>query len=189
MKLKSTSLKMLIFLGIFTLFFSLSTYSQEFKSPNEGKSIVYFVRHNANGALINFKIFDGEKYLGKFNGTNYIIYECEPGNHLFWAAAENRSYVEAEIESGKVYLIEVRPTVGAVKSAVRLIPITPDDEKGLKKAKNLIAKKAPYNLEAKDFSGEGEDLNFFISNGMKKYHSDKEKEKSITRLESTSHHN
>lgn len=186
---KTFKFKLIIFVLIFSTLLVFHGYSQGLTIPSEGKSLVYFVRYNPTGALINFKFFDGENYLGKFNGTKYFVYECDPGKHVFWAASENRSFVEADLENGKIYVIEVRPMPGAIKAGVKLIPIAPDNAKGMKNINKLIAKKDPFDLDSKDFSDEAEDLGFFISNGMKKYQTDKEKDKSIPQLPSNYSHN
>lgn len=188
MKTQSFYLKLIILVMVVSSFTSIRGFCQELKTPSEGKSLVYFVRSNGTGALINFKFFDGEKYLGKFNGMKYFIYECDPGEHLFWASSENRSFVEANLESGKVYLMEVRPTPGAIKAAVKLIPVAPENVKSKKKIEKLIAKKEPFQMDSKDFSDEAEDLGFFISNSMKKYNSDKEKNKTISQMPSNYFH-
>lgn len=164
------------------LFHVMNSDAQQLATPADGKSLVYFVRSTGTGALVNFKYFDGESYLGKFSGLNYFVYECDPGNHLFWVTSENREFVEAELLPDKVYIIEVRPTMGAVKAAVKLFPIGPEDLKGTARMNKIIAKKAPLALADKDFSGEEESLSFFIENGMKKYTSDKEKGKAIAQL-------
>ena len=141
-----------------------SAFGQEFEKPAEGKSLVYFVRLSGMGALINFKYFDGDKYLGKINGSNYFIYECDPGEHIFWVAAENRDFIKGELKPNSTYVIEVRPTVGAFTSAVRLHPVAPDDEKALKRVKKMLSKKSP-----KELNGQDEDMDFFIKNGMDRY--------------------
>lgn len=153
-----------IILIILILFTSFCAFSQEFAKPSEGKSLVYFVRFSPTGALINFKYFDGEKYLGKMNGPNYVVYECEPGNHVFWVASDNRDYIKGELKPNSTYIVEVRPTLGAVKAAVRLHPVAPDDEKTLKRVKKFASKKGPTVLK-----GEDEDMAFFIKNGMERY--------------------
>ena len=151
-----------------------SAFGQEFKKPSEGKSLVYFVRSSGTGALINFKYFDGEKYLGKMNGIHYFTYECDPGNHIFWAAAENRDFISGELKPNETYVIEVRPTMGAVKAAVRLHQISPDDEKSLKKAYKVMAKKPATELKGLD-----EDMAFFIKNGMERFEKTQSESKKI----------
>ncbi|MFO7826432.1 MAG: hypothetical protein R6V72_21020 [Cyclobacterium sp.] len=179
----------LFLLACSTLLFISAGMSQELRSPAEGKSLVYFVRSSGTGALINFKYFDGENYLGKFKSRNYFIYECDPGEHVFWVTSENRDFIEANILPGKVYIIEVRPTPGALKAAVRLFPIAGDDAKSKKRLGKLISKKEPIALHEVDFSSEAEKLEYYIQNGMKKYLSDKEKGKKITLLPAEFYHN
>lgn len=65
-------MKKTLLLLLFTFVVSL-TFAQEFKKPAEGKALVYFVRFSGTGALINFKYFDGETYLGKMNGVHYFL--------------------------------------------------------------------------------------------------------------------
>lgn len=150
---------------LFILFLSAPcVYGQEYQKPAEGKSLIYFVRSSGTGALINFKYFDGEKYLGKMNGVYYFVYECDPGKHIFWVASENRDFLTADLKPNATYIVEVRPTMGALKAAVRLHPVSPDDTKKLKQVNKLLTKKEPTTLKAQD-----EDMAFFIENGMERY--------------------
>ena len=159
----NTNMKNLIFLFLSLISFS-TVYSQEFDSPSEGKSLVYFVRSSGTGAMINFKYFDGEKYLGKLNGVHYFKYECEPGEHVFWAAAENRDYLEGNLKANSTYLVEVRPTMGAMKAAVRLHSVSPDNEKFMKKVSKIMSRRSASELNKTD-----EDLDFFIKNGIERF--------------------
>ena len=164
---------------IFSLFFSLISFSQELRQPAEGKVMVYFTRTSSLGFLINFKFFDGEKYLGKFNYGKYLAYECEPGKHLFWVKAENFDFVEAELEANKIYIIDAEPQMGAFKSAVKLVPFDnnpasyKDDKKYQKKKKLLvdsIIKIKEYTLSEEDFNEEKKyDLDDVIKKGIDKY--------------------
>ena len=156
-----------IILVIIAMLGGFGASAQEFEKPAEGKSLVYFVRSSGTGALINFKYFDGEEYLGKLNGMNYIAYECDPGEHIFWVAAENREYMKGDLKPNATYVIQVKPVIGAVKSAVRLFQLSADDEKPLAKAKKLMTKKQPSKLK-----GQEEDMAFFIKNGMERYQKD-----------------
>lgn len=153
-----------IILSLLVFIVATFAFGQSFKKPSEGKSLVYFVRFSGTGALINFKYFDGEKYLGKMNGVNYFIYECDPGEHVFWAAAENRDYIKGELRANSTYIIEVRPTMGAFKAAVRLHPISPDNEKALKKVNKILEKRSVSYLK-----GQEDDLSFFIKTGLERY--------------------
>ncbi|MEO0471031.1 MAG: hypothetical protein AAF206_15495 [Bacteroidota bacterium] len=97
-------------------------------APND-KAVVYFLRPEGFwGGAVKFTYFDGNKVVGKFAGRNYIRYECEPGTHNFWAKSENRSYVQGNLEPGKIYLIEAQPTAGILYARVRLKPVDPSSK-------------------------------------------------------------
>ena len=153
-------LRVLLLLGLSASY----VCAQQYDKPNDGKSLVYFVRCSATGALINFKYFDGERYLGKVNGTNYFTYQCDPGNHIFWVASENRDFLTADLKPNATYIVEIRPVMGAFKAAVQVHPVSPEDVKTLKKVNKIIGKKGAAAL-----NGQEEDMAFFIKNGMERY--------------------
>jgi hypothetical protein len=143
----SKGLLFLVFIGLSHLGFS-----QELQKPNTGKSLVYFVGFCGTGSLINFKYFQESEYLGKFSGVNYFIYETDPGKHLFCMGAENRKFQEANLEADQVYVVEVRPTIGAFVSAVKVLAVDPEDEKTVEKIKKALGKKPPFELDKSDFT-------------------------------------
>ncbi|MCG7281017.1 hypothetical protein MHJ94_06865 [Chryseobacterium taklimakanense] len=109
-----------------SLMFSQKVTTQEIQKPSEGKSLVYFLRTGA-GSLLNFRIYDNDKFLGALSGFKYMVYECEPGKHMFWAASENRDYVEADLEPNGVYVINAEGQMGAFIASVGLIPLNPNE--------------------------------------------------------------
>lgn len=166
------------FLSLIVFLISISNFSQEIKTPPEGKALVYFTRVSAMGFLINFKYFDNEKYLGKFSHGNYLVYECEPGKHLFWAKSENISYIEAELEAGKVYIIDFEAQMGAIKTGVKLVPFdnNPSSYKNIKKyekkKKNIlksISDAKEYIISDDDLKEAEKDLQDLVKRSMEKY--------------------
>ena len=109
-----------IFITIAISFSSLFLNAQEFMKADTNKAIIYFVRTSSVGSAINFRYFDGEQYIGKFKGKGYFYYECDPGNHLFWASSENSDFIEAELQVGKTYVIIADPRMGGIKARVAL---------------------------------------------------------------------
>ncbi|MFK7749909.1 MAG: hypothetical protein AB8B65_16065, partial [Kordia sp.] len=103
---------------VLTIVFSIQfvTAQQNFAPPTEGKSVVYFIRTNEIGTLINFKYFDGTKYLGKYNKRHYLRYECEPGKHTFWAKSENIDFIEADLKPNAIYFIQAKARMGMIKA-------------------------------------------------------------------------
>jgi hypothetical protein len=165
MKLKTVLLILLVQMTI-------NSFSQEIKKPSDGKTLVYFVRYQGAIALIDFKYYDGEKYLGQGSGNNYFIYECDPGDHLFWVNAENREFIKGNLKPNATYIVEVRPFFRAVMSGVELYQITPSDKKALKKIYKLIDNKEPTELKKSD-----SDMTEKIVLGMERYEAIKDKVK------------
>lgn len=177
-------------LKLFTaaLFFSVVFYSyaQDIPPAPDNKAVVYFVRTSSLGFAINFSYFDSAVFLGKANGQNYIRYECEPGAHLFWARSENRSFVEAEVEAGKIYFLEVTPELGAIKAQVSLKPADPSNEKQMQRILKVIKKKSPETFTAEQLQEETKKE--IIDRGLEKYKDDKEKGKTVPKLEKTAYY-
>lgn len=163
---------------IVVVLFATAMYSQDLKKPSEGKSLVYFVRSSSVGFLINFKYFDGEQYLGKFNYGKYLVYECEPGKHLFWSKSENSDYLEAELEAGKVYIIDSEPQMGAIKAAVKLVPFdnNQNNYKNIKKYEKKkesilesISKSKEYTITTEELDESKKDLEDLVKRSIEKY--------------------
>jgi hypothetical protein len=155
---------------IMLLHYVFSTaFGQGIQPPAAGNSVVYFVRESALGLVINFSFFDNDKFIGKFDGGDYLRYECSPGEHLFWAKAENRDFITADLEPDKIYFVDVIPQMGMVKASVQIHPVKPDDDKTLKGIFKLINKKAPVTYPPEELEAENERLQEAISKGLAKY--------------------
>jgi hypothetical protein len=164
-------------------FCSFYAVAQTIEPAPADKAVIYFVRPSAMGFAINFSYFDSTRLIGKFNGPAYIRYTCDPGHHLFWARSENRDFVEAEVEAGKIYFIEAIVTMGAIKAGVTLDPIYPNDEKRMKKILKLIAKKPSKSFTKEDLKTEEEKMQDVIIRGLEKYAADKQKGKTTPGLD------
>ena len=178
--MKNLFILIMLFLGS-TLF----SVGQDIEPAPADKAVVYFVRPSSFGALINFTYLDSTKIIGKFNGPKYIRYECEPGVHLFWARSENRDFVEAELEAGKIYFIEAIVKMGGIKAAVELAPVDPKDEKTMNKILKLLIKKPSESFTPEQLEQEEKEDQEIIAKGLTKYKEDKEKGKANVRLEKT----
>ncbi|MDR2205615.1 MAG: hypothetical protein LBE36_05615 [Flavobacteriaceae bacterium] len=108
--------------------FGQKVTTQEIRKPSEGKSLVYILK-TGGGLLINFRIYDKDVFLGSLSSGKYLVYECEPGEHLFWAGAENRDYVEANLKPNSVYVINAEGQMGAFVAGVNLKPLNPNEFK------------------------------------------------------------
>jgi hypothetical protein len=147
------------------------------------KSVVYFARTSALGFAINFTYFDSATVIGKSNGANYIRYECIPGTHLFWGRSENRDYIEADLEGGKIYFIEAIPQMGAIKAGLKLEPVDPTNEKTMKRIWKLLNKKEAETFSAEQLQEETKKMASIIERGLEQYQLEKNKGKKQARLE------
>lgn len=177
--------------SILLLINSLTGFSQEdslaLAPAPEDKAVVYFIRTSGLGFAINFTYFDSATVIGRSNGTNYIRYECKPGYHLFWARSENRDFVEAELEAGKIYCIEAIPQMGAIKAGLKLRPVDNTNEKAIKRFKKLLSKKEAETFTAEELEKESAHFKEAVERGLEKYKEEKEKGDKITRLEKSQH--
>ena len=133
---KSIVFLLLIFTANLFAQSNLKSGVQPFQKPNEGKCLVYIVKSGA-GALVNFRAYLDNKFLGVLTSDSYVLTECEPGDHLFWAVSENRDYIEANLLPNKVYVLNAEGQMGAFVAGVSLSQLDPKE----KSHKNLFARK------------------------------------------------
>ncbi len=180
--------KKITFLLTFLSLISISTFAQGFQAPAEDKAVVYFVRPTALGAAINCRFFDNDQYIGRFNGGKYLRYECEPGEHLFWAKSENRDWITTELEAGKIYIVEAEVHMGGLKARVQLQPIVPDDEKRMKKINKLVSKKPSVTIKEADINKMNTKLEEYIKESLEKYENKFKNERPILHLAADMNH-
>ena len=157
--------------------------AQDINTPAAGKSLVIFTRPVIDAPLVKFAYFDNEHFLGKIGPGSYVAYECDPGEHLFWAKAENRDFLEADLEADQIYLIETKVTTGMVKARIQLVPYGPNVKSAEKLKERLlarIAKRDEVRVDAGSVQAEAEaDLEGIIEKGMAAYQKLKKKGKEV----------
>lgn len=97
-------------------------------APAKDKAIVRFMRPSGFGYAINFNLLDGYKVIGNSVAKSQFDYPAEPGHHLFIATAENKVFLEADLEPAKVYYVITRIYPGAWKARVAFLPVTRGSE-------------------------------------------------------------
>lgn len=188
---------------LFLLFIILSanTFAQETEpkqteeilaQPGKGKCMVYIARRETAALLVKFSIYDGDIFLGKLGAKKYFAYECDPGEHVFIAKGENTFYVDANLEEGKTYVMDLKIKVGIISARVSLNPIDQSNkkfEKEKKKILEFISKKGGELLsEGNEAESEENDNDQTIepdstmSSRLKKFYEMKEKGKKITTI-------
>lgn len=106
-----------------------------------------------------------------------MVYECEPGKHLFWAASENRDYIEAELEPNGVYFLNAEGQMGVFVTGVNFKPLNPNEFKDKRTAYQIIK----HLTEQKEFKTDV-DKSENIKLGMEKYEELKNRESSKIRV-------
>ncbi|ARV09850.1 hypothetical protein BTO05_09420 [Winogradskyella sp. PC-19] len=137
---------MRLIISIILIFSTLNSFSQVLDKPSEGKVLVYITRSNDLGGAMNFRVYDKDLFLGALPSRAYFKYECEPGEHLFWAASENRDFVEANLEANKTYVIDLRAKLGMFIAAVGVEPYSPDNKRHVKRVNKVLKKHISANI-------------------------------------------
>jgi hypothetical protein len=96
-------------------------------APEEGKSMVVFLRPSTFGFAIQSSVFeiqeDKPSLVGIVAAKMKVGYQLEPGEHLFMVVGESADFMSAEIEANKTYYALVTPRMGAWKARFSLKPI------------------------------------------------------------------
>lgn len=191
-------MKKIVLVLVLNLTFTFS-FAQEIKGPAEGKSMVYFTRSSPFVLLFNFSYFDGTNYIGKFNNGKYIAYECDPGKHVFWSSSggktieigANKSYVQADLEAGKTYIIHSEVIVRVLTTDVKLVPFNNDPSSYRNKKQynarketvtNSILQGIQYNPTPQEQSDDIAAFATLSKNGMEEYNKDLAEGKKFTQL-------
>jgi len=158
---------------IFVLFFVSSTtatlLSQGFKEPSAGKAVVYFVKVTNYGGSTSFEYFHNDKYIGIFKKKNYLRYECDPGEQLFWASSENKEFLAANLKEGGTYIVITDVIMGFWKAHVGLTPIDENDKETFDRAKDLINSKPPIVMDESKIEKMNTKLKKFIKKELEFY--------------------
>lgn len=95
--------------------------------PAEGKSAVVFLRPSGMGFAVQSSVFDvtqsDPSLVGIVAAKKKVIYEVEPGEHLFMVIGESADFMSAELEADKTYYALVTPRMGLWKARFSLKPV------------------------------------------------------------------
>lgn len=163
-----------------TLIFAIVTgfsslLAQGFEPPAEGKAVIYFVRVSNYGKPMAFEFFHQDKYFAELKGKQYLRYECNPGEHLFWASTENKEFMTAEVAANETYIVIVDVIMGFFKAHVGLSPISIDDMELVDRAKELVDKQGPEVFKESDIEKRNDKLGKFITKELENYEKTKSK--------------
>ena len=89
-------------------------------------ALVVFVRPSGYASGVATTLLDDQgAFLGDSIAGSQFAVVLPPGPHLFLAWAENTAPLAATLLPGRVYYVEVAPTLGFWSPRVHLLPITP----------------------------------------------------------------
>lgn len=162
-------MKKLIILTSIILTGFLSISAQGFQPPAEGNAVIYFARVSSYGGGASFEYFHQDKYIGVFKGKNYMRYECEAGEQLFWSSSENKEFLSAELTAGETYIVIVDVVMGFWKAHVGFTPIN-DKHEQFSRAINLINSKAPIITSQAKIEKMNKKLDQFIDEELEHYY-------------------
>ena len=132
------------------LIFVVSTpsISQVVQEAPADKAVVYFVRTVKGAGVLAYPgVFCENGPIGILSYRNFIRYECEPGNQLFWILKGNislitftnyKQFIDTELLAGKIYLIEVRVQF----EGISIEPVNPFADDGLERIKSVLNSKS-----------------------------------------------
>ncbi len=184
------TLKKITCFFLFLTFFvtTLSFAQDKITAPTKGKAVIYLLRTKSLGSLMNFRFFKNNHYLGKFNGKNYLRYECEPGKNIFWVKAENIDFIKTNLAANRIYLVEVNAIMGAFSAGVKFRIVDYNDEKQMKRIHKLLASKDPKVFTQEQLLADEKKMNAIIQQGMLKVLEKRKKGKKIKEITPTMHY-
>ena len=184
-------MKKSFFLLVLTIFISSSAFAQisskNLTPPSKGKSVIYFLRTTSLGAIMNVRYFDDKKYLGRFNGKNYIRYETRPGEKTFWIKAENVDVLKVNLKAGKIYLVETNMVMGLVTGGTKFRLVNNSKKSQVKRINKLLNKKEPLKFSKATLDKQFNKMQKTYKNSLKKVQK-KIKKGKVTTLSSSSYY-
>ncbi len=85
------------------------------------KALIYILRPAFGGTAIKMWAFVDDRFIGVTKGKNYTFALVDPGEHVFWAKAENVNALKLTVEGGKTYYLQQKVKMGGFKARVKLV--------------------------------------------------------------------
>ena len=96
------------------------------ETPSKNESSVVFKRVTSFGsgvqAPLGESVGNPVKFIGISSAWTKNLYKTIPGKHLFFVGGESASMLEATLDPGKIYYVEVDPNMGVMKARFSLLP-------------------------------------------------------------------
>ena len=120
-------------------------------APPPDKALIVFLRPQSRGHSVHASIYDGEEFFGFVQTDTCFLYEAEPGEHDFMVIGETANFMDADLEAGRIYFVQVKIKIGMAKARFVFSPVTAETEEWDKLEGWL---KSAYLVEPKDSARE-----------------------------------
>jgi hypothetical protein len=139
-----------------------SRFMREASAPHQierspERAVIVFIRPSGFAAIAKFPVFDER---GRFHGESlsdsYFVTTIEPGRHVFVAWGENTAALDATVDAGRIYTIEVSPRMAFWSGArVQLLAVKRGDHEKVSRwltetdrfIPDVVAGQAHYNAQ------------------------------------------
>jgi hypothetical protein len=96
---------------------------------SDGLATIVFLRPSGIGFGVNFTILDQEgRWLGEAVAKSHFAVALPPGKYFIVGWSENSAPLDATLEAGRVYYVEVVPQMGVLTARVSLEALSPRSE-------------------------------------------------------------
>jgi len=96
-------------------------------TTTKGKAKIIFIRPSFIASSIQSTIFEIKdkkpSIVGILPARKRVVYEVEPGKHLFMVIGESADFMKADLLADKTYVVFITPRAGWIKARFSLEPI------------------------------------------------------------------
>ena len=84
--------------------------------------MVFFRESKFVGAMVGFKVREGEQELGKLSNGTYFVAQVPAGAHAFTVHSEAKDVLNLEVERGQTYYVQGSISMGVMVGRPNLAP-------------------------------------------------------------------
>jgi hypothetical protein len=85
-------------------------------------NVVFFRESKFVGAMVSFKVREGEQELGKLSSGTYFVAQVPAGAHAFTVHSEAKDVLNLEVERGQTYYVQGSISMGVMVGRPNLAP-------------------------------------------------------------------
>ena len=85
-------------------------------------NVVFFRESKFVGAMVGFKVREGEQELGKLSNGTYFVSQVPAGAHAFTVHSEAKDVLNLEVEQGQTYYVQGSISMGVMVGRPNLAP-------------------------------------------------------------------